>query len=90
MNTIILYSKEKDRELLQELREALVKKGFEDDETWNKMYVDSARIDSVVIWGECDDIHNHLTFLNRGSVMSYSSTIIPVSRNDFQTMFLLF
>jgi hypothetical protein len=82
--TIILYSKEKDRELLQELREALVKKGF-------GMYVGFGGTDinehdnTLVVWWD-----NKLAYYPKHCIVAIDCTIIPVSRNDFQTLFLLY
>jgi hypothetical protein len=89
MNTIILYSKEKDRELLQELRKALKRKGFKDDMEWNDEYHDDPVIRSLFVTGDQFGTENQLQYHSHKGE-SLHRRVIPVSRNDFQTMFLLY
>jgi hypothetical protein len=89
MQTIILYSKEKDRELLQELREALAAKGFEDDKEWNDNSISEGHFrDCIAVYGP--ELSNRVTLGRFAVCFNHDRAIIPVSRNDFQTMFLLY
>lgn len=89
---VILHSKEKDHKLLRELREALSKKGFRDDYRWNdRISIDLHRYDSVFIGDVGEGGINDVTLLNKRDMLDGNEyQIIPVSRNDFQTMFLLY
>lgn len=82
---IILHSKENDHELIVELRRALIKKGFEDI---NKAHNDAMEswqcVESVIIW------HDDKVGVHTSPVVWGCERYIPVSRNDFQTMFLLY
>lgn len=79
--TIVLYTE--DKELMREVRRALVKKGFEDDKKWNDIFEDS--FNSIHVYE--DDIITYHSHDNCG----IDEVLIPheISRTDLLTMFLL-
>lgn len=83
---IMLYSKEKDLLLLKDLRKALRRKGLNDDKRWNDFIERNSDVDipDALIVGI-----NRTYYFDIGETPSLFQTI-PVSRDDFQTMFLLY
>lgn len=76
---IVLHSKEEDIHLLMDLGDSLAKKGFELDVA----YIIFPGDDCVLVWGD-----NTYGYYPRNAVRGFDQ-VINISRDDFQTMFLL-
>lgn len=77
--TIVLYTE--DKELMREVRQALVEKGFEEDKKWNDGHEGYHEMYYLYVWYDNEiQIHNH---------NSANQNMLDLSRTDFLTMFLL-
>lgn len=77
--TIVLYTE--DKELMREVRRALLDNGFSEDESWNDRHCGGEEMYYLYVWYDNEiQIHNH---------NASGFNLHHLSRTDLLTMFLL-